>query len=417
MKKYLLILTGILSFTASCSQFEKHTVVLWTNRPEIAAYVEEFNAIHSKTKVEIEYRENPGESLKTAAVSPDIVFDEYLNAAATFPLFTPLDSLFKKEKIDKTLFYHDLLTEGSLDGHQVLLPVSFNLPLIFFKKNSDSSFIVPFFMNLDTLRNASQAANKKNKKNHTVEGFSPLWDTEMLFQITRLYNTDFKQTHSFITWNNENLVKSTQFIQNWILSVNGGLIQEREFREKYLYDPKPNLIEEGRISFAYANLTSFFALPPEKRKNLDFRWLSHNNQVHVLQNVLYTGIPKSAVNKRDAEIFLSWFFKRETQKKFLEATIHKRIRIFGIGQGFSSLREINNNELPKLHPALMGHIPPEAALLFPPAVPENWVTIKEHIIKPWLYQQVSTDSPPPDTLKDTMVKWEKQNPDQKALLD
>ncbi len=417
MKKYIFLITGILLLGVSCSQYERHTVVLWTNRPEIAAYVEEFNAIHSKTKVEIEYKKNPGDALGTATTPPDLVFDEYLNAAETFPLFTQLDSLFKKEKIDKTLFYVNLLKEGSMDGHQILLPVSFNLPLIFFKKNSASPFIVPFFMNLDTLKEASQAANKKSKKTHAVEGFSPLWNTEMLFQITKLYNTDFKQTHSFITWNNENLEKSIQFIQNWILSVNGGLIQEREFSEKYLYDPKPNLIEEGRISFAYANLTSFFALPPEKRKDLDFRWLSHNNHVHALQNILYTGIPKGAGNKRDAEIFLSWFFKRETQKKFLEATIHKRIRIFGIGQGLSSLREINNNELPKLHPALMGHIPPETALLFPPAVPENWITIKEHIIKPWLFQQANTDNPPPDTLKDTVIKWEKQNPSQKSLLD
>ncbi len=419
MKKYIIFSTGLLFLiiSFSCSRFENHTVILWTNRPEIAAYVEEFNAIHNEGKVEIEYKQTPGKALKAATALPDLVFDEYLNAASTFDLFTPLDSLFKKKRIDNSLFYKKLLNEGKRNDHQLLLPVSFNLPLIFFKKNTPSSFIVPFFMNLDTLQKASAAANKKSRKNFAIEGFSPLWNKEALFQITKLYKTDFRQINSFITWNNDNLTKAATFMQNWISDINGGLIQEREFQEKYLYDPKPKLVEEGRIFFSYSNLTSFFALPPEKRKNLDFRWFSQNNHVHALYTVLYTGIPKGAKNKRGAELFLSWFFKKETQKKFLEATIHKRIRIFGIGQGFSSLREINNNELPKLHPALMGHIPPESALIFPPPVPENWKIIKEHIIKPWLYKQVSEDDPPPATLKDTMIKWEKQNPSQKTLLD
>ncbi len=417
MKKYIFFAAGILLLAASCSQSGKHTVILWTNRPAIAAYVEEFNAVHNQTKVEIEYRKDPGRSLKTAASPPDLVVDEYLNSASTVALFAELDSLFKKGSIDKTSFYGNLLKQGVVEGKQVLLPVSFDLPLIFFKKGSSSPFIVPFFMNIDNLRKASAAANKKSKKSFAVEGFSPLWNTEMLFQIAKLYNVDFRQTHSFITWNNDNLNKSIAFIQDWIRTVNGGLIQEKEFREKYLYDPKPNLVEGGRISFSYARLTSFFALPPEKRKNLDYRWLSINNEVHALQTVLYAGIPKGARSKRDAEIFLSWFFKRKTQKEFLEATIHKRIRIFGVGQGFSSLREINNNELPKLHPSLMGHIPPETAIIFPPPVPENWATVKEHIIEPWLYSQVNEDNPPPDTLKDTMIKWEKQNPSRNALLD
>ncbi len=416
MKKTAILIL-VIPFIISCNKSQRHMVTLWTNRPEIAAYVEEYNATHDNIKIEIEYKEFPGRELAESESSVDLVFDEYLNSGKTVSLFSTLDSLFEKGELDSSVFYSSLLDRGKFEDRQVLLPVSFNLPVVYFKKGIEPEYIVPFFMNLDTLKNASGSFNEKSKRSFRQEGFSPLWSRESIFQISVLQGSDYKQLGSILSWNDEKIEKSTLFIKNWIEEVNGGLKEETEFKEKFLYDPMPKLINQGRIGFAYTDINAFFALPPEKRKNLDFRWFSSDNKVYALNTILYAGIPKNAAHRKDARIFLTWFYRTDTQKKLLEASLHKRIRIFGIGQGFSSLKNVNSNELPRLYPALMGHIPPENAIIFPDPVPGSWPVIKEQIIKPWLYNKAVMDDPPNKYLKDEIMEWERQNPEQNKVID
>ena len=272
-------------------------------------------------------------------------------------------------------------------------------------------------MNVDNLKKASSLINRSSTKSFTREGFSPLWSKESIYQMAVLNNTDFKQLGNILSWNDENLEKTVSSIKDWIKTVNKGMDAEREFEEKFLYDPMPKLINQGRIAFAYSDINSFFTLPPEKRENLDFRWLSSGDKVYALNSILFAGIPKNAEHKKEAGVFLSWFFKTETQEKLLEASMHKRIRIFGIGQGFSSLKTVNNTVLPKLYPALMGHIPPENAIVYPFPVPANWPVIKDQIIKPWLLEKITAEDPQNRELKDAVTNWERQNPEQSKVID
>ncbi len=407
----------VLSLSVSCSKSSRHMVTLWTNRPEIAAYVEEFNATHDLIKVEIEYKEFPGKELAKAETPVDLVFDEFLNSSETASLFGSLDSMFKNQELDSSLFYDELLKKGVSEEHQILLPVSFNIPLIYFSKDLESEYIVPFFMDIKSLEKASAVIREGSSKSFKQEGFSPLWSKESIFQTAVLNNSDFRQLNTILSWNEDNLEKTVSFVKEWVETANGGFTEEKEFEEKFLYDPMPKLINKGRIGFAYSDINSFFTLPPEKRENLDFRWLSSGSKVYALNTLLFTGIPKKAVHKREARAFLSWFFQTDTQKKLLQASMHKRIRIFGIGQGFSALKTVNNAELPKLYPALMGHIPPENALVFPAPVPENWPVIKEQIIKPWLFERITSEDSQSKTLKDAILEWERQNPDQSKVID
>ncbi len=417
MKKITILMLIAVSLFVSCSRSSRRMVTLWTNRPEIAAYVEEFNATNDTIKIEIEYRDAPGTELASTQTPVDLVFDEYLNSSRNAPLFESLDSLFKNQNIDPSLFYKDLLDLGTIEEHTILLPVSFNLPLIYFKKGMESEFIEPFFMNIGNLRKVSAHINESSSKSFTREGFSPLWSKESIYQLAVLNNVEFRQIGNILSWNDENLEKAVSSIKEWIETVNKGMDAEKEFEEKFLYDPMPKLINQGRIAFAYSDINSFFSLPPEKRENLDFRWLSSGDKVYALNSILFAGIPKNAEHKKEAELFLSWFFKTETQEKLLEASMHKRIRIFGMGQGFSSLKRVNNAELPKLYPALMGHIPPENAIVYPSPVPENWPVIKDQIIKPWLLEKVTNEDPQNPELKDAITHWEKQNPDQSKVID
>ena len=75
MKKITILILVAVSLFISCSRSSRRMVTLWTNRPEIAAYVEEFNATNDTVKIEIEYRDSPGTELVSAQTPLDLVFD------------------------------------------------------------------------------------------------------------------------------------------------------------------------------------------------------------------------------------------------------------------------------------------------------------------------------------------------------
>jgi hypothetical protein len=179
-------------------------------------------------------------------------------------------------------------------------------------------------------------------------GFSQRWETEVLFINAILMETNFKMLNTgVLSWDNQKLLNSLEYIKKWTNETNGGLEQEEEFTTKFLYDPSYKLIEESRILFYYSDIVNFFGIAPEKRKNLDF------------------------------------------------------------ANGFSSLPEINKNELPIIYPNLVGNIPQESSLIFPAPLPLYWNELKTKVIKPWMYEQ--TEASPVDKPLHTVIEeWLKQ---------
>ena len=113
--------------------------------------------------------------------------------------------------------------------------------------------------------------------------------------------------------------------------------------------------------------------------------MQYNDKIPVLDNILFAGIPRQANNKNGARYFLEWFFKRETQVRLMEINHLKRLQgIFGIANGFSSLREINEKDIhkPEFYPIFVGYLPKEDQLLFPNILPEDWnSSIKDIVIQ------------------------------------
>ena len=121
----------------SCSLFYNQRIVLWTDQPEMAAYIENFNSNNDFYKVEIYYRSNAAASLSGTENQPDIVIGKRINSPELLSKFQPLDRLIGDEKIQPELFYRNLLSTGKADDKQLLLPLSFNLPGVVFKKDMD----------------------------------------------------------------------------------------------------------------------------------------------------------------------------------------------------------------------------------------------------------------------------------------
>ena len=79
MKKLFLTFLLTLPLLTSCFLIEENTAKLWTDIPEVAAYVEIFNASQTDYRVELVYEENPADYAKlTSASAPDIVISETL---------------------------------------------------------------------------------------------------------------------------------------------------------------------------------------------------------------------------------------------------------------------------------------------------------------------------------------------------
>ncbi len=376
----------------------------------MTAYVEEFNSTQDKYRVEIVYKKQPGAVLSLTDNPADLIVSEFLNSPGIIGLFTPLDSFFTDGIMDLSVFYSGLLELGRKEEELFLLPVSFNLPAIMFNRETESDNISSFFMNPDVMEKAAGNFNKINNTDFQRMGFSPRWESEVLFQNAVLTETYFQLLNTeILSWNNQKLMDSLKLSIKWSEEINGGFEQEEEFTTKFLYDPPYKLIAENRILFYYSDLVNFFGLPPDKRKNMDFRWFSSADKIPVLGNILFSGIPNSAENKKGALEFIYWFFDPSTQKKLLKSTQIKRMDTFGFANGFSSLSEVNKNELPIIYPTLVGYIPPESSLIFPKPLPLYWNELKTQVIKPWLDDQTGED-PPNISLQKAIEEWLKQRP-------
>ena len=112
-----------------------------------------------------------------------------------------------------------------------------------------------------------------------------------------------------------------------------------------------------KILFALVPFSDYFALPEEKRKDFDFRWLSNGTLIPAQDDVLFAGVLRSARDKSGARKFLQWFFSPQTQRSLLEVNQSRRIGVFGITDGFSSFKAINEKDLPAEIPHASGQDP------------------------------------------------------------
>jgi hypothetical protein len=83
----------------------------------------------------------------------------------------------------------------------------------------------------------------------------------------------------------------------------------------------------------------------------------------------------------------------------------KRIGVFGVTDGFSALKTINERDLPQKYPVLLGHIPLESILAFPGLLPDNWAKVRDSVIVPWIAQTAAGQETQP--LDKTLEEWQK----------
>ena len=407
----LLLLFLILTAFTSCPTTPRSTVVLCTNQPEFTSYAESFNTSQDDYRVIISFNNSPHRTINHEnSCEFDLIIDSYLNSRIYLDRFASLEGLFLDGTLDEDRFYPTIFRQGRYENQQVLLPISFNLPAVMFDAETDLGETDNFMVTMEQIAELNKDFSVSGEKGFTKLGLSLRWNPELLYLVSLLKETDFRESETgTLLWNSRGLKEAVDYTRFWTYELNGGLAAEKEFEQKFMIEPPYKLISQDRILCYYRDLTEFYSIPPQKRDHLKIRWLAEDNRIPVLPGPLFAAIPHGAPGIVAAKAFLVWFLDPKNQEKLLEDTQYKRLRTFGIAGGFSSLPAVNEQILPTYYPDLVGYIPTDEYLRFPRPLPREWPVIKEEVLLPWLSAQAEQEETD-ELLGARLERWLRQRP-------
>ena len=255
---------------AGCGLLSDQTVRLLTDRPEMAAYVERYNARQTDVRVEVIYDEEPARAVREGSAQADVVIAQWLASPATMARFDSLADVVKPGRIDPSWFYPGLLTMGSRDNRPFLLPLSFHLPAMIFYKPSISVELPNLSLPLETVRAMGGAFNSTGRSGTAAVGFSPLWSGDFLDDAARLYGVRVRAARSGQpVWDAEALDRTAGYLRAWVADVNGGAAADRSFAERTLVQPPARLLATKKDPLCPGPLLRL--LRPARREAEGFR--------------------------------------------------------------------------------------------------------------------------------------------------
>jgi hypothetical protein len=364
------LLAGLL--LASCGSTRVSTV--WTDVPEVASYIETFNASQRDWQVLVEFKDDATAALLAADTKPDLVIAHGPVSSTVRAALEPVDFLFGGS-LSRASFYRGILDAG-LDGNQAkVLPIAFDLPVLIFNKTLQPD-LAGFSINLNTLRDLNQQFAKTPSTLPRRLAFSPRWGG---FGLTVLA-LDGAQFHEGfqggLVWDSAALARGLEEFQNW---PSPGWDQTADFRRKYLQsDPGPSLTA-GRVQFFPSTLAAFLARPWDERRDLDFRFIDRG-RIAASQTTVWAGIPTGAAARGAVEHFLAWFFRNDVQERLVQQDKDQGAG-FGLAEGVPALI---GDALTKAYPELENRLPAADQVLFWPSLPTDWNAIESTVIRPWL---------------------------------
>lgn len=393
---FAMILALIFSGCRKNQRSEEHRIVIWTSCGEFAQYIELFNQTHKDNRAILVYKENSALSLPPAKdeVAPDIIVDSWLRTENPGRAFRPLDYIFDSQILSSDIFYQPLLNAGKKGRTQYLLPVSFNLPAIIFSNDNEHLISENYSLNLQQIRQISSDFNQKNKDgNFTRMGFTLLSNADFPYLASKLMGVAFREEKGRIVWNEDELAQTAEFLRDWISTENVSAQVEDDFAFKYLFMPNYRQVTSGRTLFSYVNSDALFKMLKEQNLEIDYRWIIQDQSIPVADPFITMGIYSKCRNQVGATEFIRWFFQSDTQRQILERkdAMELESAIFGIAGGFSAVRDVTEHILPVFYTHLLANLPPVKMLAAPQILPPRWISYRDTVVEPYLYNAVSAE--------------------------
>ena len=375
---------------SSCPGGREDPLVIWSDRAELASYVELFNATHD-VKAVLVYKDSVSRSLPPARdeLPPDLVIGPWLKTSSMKKNFSPAEKFFSQNKLPKAAFYTTLLGYGSYNGTQYLLPVSFNLPAVVFKEENARYVKDGHILTLGQIREADGEFSRTDDKGvYQQMGFAPSWDEDFLYLVAKSMGAGFAEGGSTFSYGKDALDSAVGYLKDWTLSNHSSSSAEQDFKFSYLYRPESKWLAEGRSLFTYMNSREFYTMKEEPDASLSFRWVSSGTGIPLEDDIVCMGLYRKARNPSKAEAFIEWFFREDSQKAMMERYRDMALdsKEFGIAGGFSSIKAVNASLFPAFYHDLLGNMPPEEQLVLPEALPSRFAIFKERIILPFLLE-------------------------------
>ena len=385
----------------SCDQSAIRVSTLWTNVPEMASYVEKFNASQREWQILVEYKEDPAAILLAPGKKADLVVARGLASSQVKDSLVPLDFLFDGGNLAKTSFYKGILDAGQQSDRFKLLPVSFDLPVLVFSRKAGLD-VAGFSLNLETLKGLNtRFLVDPNQKPPRKVAFSPRWQSFNLL-LLELKGTSFREGfQGSLAWDSAKLDEGLALLHSW---PSPGWDQETEFRRKYLQADLVPPLTTGRIQFFSSTVSSFLSRPWDERRDLDFRFIDQNGLVATTDTTVWAGIPSSSLTRGAAERFLAWFYQTDTQKNLILKARSQDNRAFGLAKGLSALVTPNEQALAGSWPEMAGRLPGAEQISFWGDLPADWAILKSAVLRPWLETPAATET----TLKAALEKHRAQ---------
>ena len=163
----------------SCGFIDTSPAKIWTDVPEIALCAELFNDSQKRFLIEVQWKSDLVAALRQTRMPPALAIGRFLRSQGIRGRFLSLDYLFDELVVNQSAFYPELLDLGNVEGRQILLPVSFDLPAIVFPRGT-SGIRNDFTLGLGDLAGPAKAYNQRDGANYVRMGFSPRWNGDFL---------------------------------------------------------------------------------------------------------------------------------------------------------------------------------------------------------------------------------------------
>lgn len=409
--KCLLAFISIL-FIEGCSKNNSEVLVLWTDNVEFASYAELFNSCQNDVKIAAVYKSDIINSLPVGKghTNPDLCAGSYLASGISKHHFIKLNNIFS-DKIKPEAFYSSLLDFGKKGSSQYLLPVNFNLGAMVYDINNSEYLTESDSINFEQIKEASKKFNLLNKENIYLKmGFAPQWNPDFLYEMISADNIKFTYQNETIKFSIPQFESTLNNIKSWTKEINTSCNDEKDFSFKYLYTPYNKQVLQQKSLLAYTTSDSLLALSEEQLDKMDFKWLSTNSKLTVLENEIMIGIYKKSKNKAGCKKFIQWFMTPEAQEMMLKRKIDMNLdtNTFGIASGFSSLIEVNEHILPIYYKCLLAKIPSSTLIKAPLVYSSEWATIKKDVLLPFVISNLEDKNEVADFSKN-YSDWVTQN--------